>query len=102
MSYSINPAELRRQRLERKQSIRRRVVAGAVALFVAVWLMIAVVLVSGHDPALARKSGTAGTVAARTTTSAAQTTTTAAAQSSGGSGSTQSSSSSPTVVTRTS
>ena len=38
--------------------------AGAVALVVSVWLLIAITLVSGHDPALARKSS--GTTASAT------------------------------------
>ena len=36
--------------------IRRRIIAGSVALFVAAWLLITIVLVSGHDPALAKQS----------------------------------------------
>ena len=42
--------------MARVRLIRRRVVASTVALFVAVWLLIAVTLVSGHDPALAQQS----------------------------------------------
>ena len=47
---------IRQARLMRVRTIRRRVISGAVALFVATWLLIAIVLVSGHDPALARKT----------------------------------------------
>ena len=53
---------MRSARLRRASMIRRRIVGGAVALFVAAWLLIAVVLVSGHDPALAKRSS-ASTVA---------------------------------------
>lgn len=79
----INPSAIRRDRLNRKRSIRRRALSGAVALFVAAWLLIAVVLISGHDPALAaRKSPAAATTststAAQTTGTAAQTTSTPA------------------------
>jgi hypothetical protein len=72
-------AELRQARAARTRTIRRRVAAGAVSLFMAAWLLIAVVLVSGHDPALAaRKVTTASTVSGTTTTSGAtQTATTA-------------------------
>ncbi len=50
---------LRSARTARARSIRRRVISAAIALFVAGWLMIAVVLVSGHDPALASHTSTA-------------------------------------------
>jgi cytoskeletal protein RodZ len=73
---------LREERARRARKIRRRVISSAVALFVAAWLMITIVLVSGHDPALAHKTATgssATTVAttpSTTTTSATATTTT--------------------------
>ena len=54
---------MRQARATRTRAIRRRVVAGAVSLFLAIWLLIAVVLVSGHDPALAARK-----VASTTTT----------------------------------
>ena len=47
---------MRDARLARARMIRRRIIAGSVALFVAAWLLITVVLVSGHDPALAKQS----------------------------------------------
>ena len=53
---------MRDARLARARMIRRRIIGGAVALFVAAWLLITVVLVSGHDPALAKQSS-ASTVA---------------------------------------
>ena len=49
---------MRRARRIRARSLRRRVVAGALALFVAAWLMITIALVTGHDPALAAKKTT--------------------------------------------
>jgi cytoskeletal protein RodZ len=65
---------LRRARAARTRKIRRAVVSGAVALFVAAWLMIAIVLVSGHDPALAHKAS-ATTVASTPSTPTTTTTT---------------------------
>lgn len=50
---SANPQAIREARAARTRSIRRRVIAGAVAVFLATWVWIAVVLISGHDPALA-------------------------------------------------
>jgi cytoskeletal protein RodZ len=84
MTDSKEPARargqvLRSERAARARMIRRRVVSGAVALFVAAWLMIAIVLVSGHDPALASKSSAttvASTPATTTTTTTPATTTT--------------------------
>lgn len=52
-------ASLRQARRRRVHDIRRRVLASATALFVAVWMLIAVMLVTGHDPALATKRSTA-------------------------------------------
>ena len=57
---------MRSARLARARMIRRRIVAGAVALFVASWLLITIVLVSGNDPALAKRSS-ASTVASSST-----------------------------------
>ena len=45
---------MRQARMARISGIRRRVVASALALFVATWLLITMLLISGHDPALAR------------------------------------------------
>jgi cytoskeletal protein RodZ len=74
---------LRGERAARARKIRRAVISGAVALFVAAWLMITIVLVSGHDPALASKTSTgssattvASTPSADTNTTTATTTTT--------------------------
>jgi len=59
----INPAAqrtrgpaIRQAHLARVRMIRRRVIAGAVSLFVATWLLIAIMLVTGHDPALSASS----------------------------------------------
>ena len=46
------------------RTIRRRVIAGALALFVATWVFITLQLVTGHDPALAKSSGTSAVTAA--------------------------------------
>src|ERR1035437_2907502 len=76
-SLRARGAELRQARAARTQTIRRRVAAGAVSLFMATWLLIAVVLVSGHDPALAaRKVASTSTAAGTTTTSSGSTDTT--------------------------
>jgi hypothetical protein len=63
---------IRGARLARVRMIRRRVVGGAVALFVAVWILLAVTLISGHDPALGKgntsgSSSGSGTTATLTT-----------------------------------
>lgn len=70
---------LRSERVARARKIRRRVISGAVALFVAAWLMITLVLISGHDPALASKTSTTASV----TTAASNPTTTVTTSSSG-------------------
>ena len=72
--------------------IRRRVVAGALALFVATWLLITVMLVTGHDPALARQTKSAQT----TTTTSSGSGNTASSTGSTGSSSTGSTGSSST------
>jgi hypothetical protein len=94
--------ERRRALAARTRMIRRRVIAGAVALFVAAWLLIAVALASGHDPALSRRTAT---VATSVSSSQSATTTSSSDSSSTGSTSqsaTQSSSSSSPITTRTS
>jgi hypothetical protein len=45
---------IRESRRRRARMIRRRVTGGMLALFVATWLLITLLLVTGHDPALAR------------------------------------------------
>jgi hypothetical protein len=71
----IKIKEARRARVRR---IRTRVIGGSVALFLAVWMVITVVLVTGHDPALARKTQTQAATAATTSSTAAATTGTTA------------------------
>jgi hypothetical protein len=67
---------LKAERRARVSRIRARVIGGSVALFLAVWILITVVLVTGHDPALARNSVTrSATPAAATTTSSSSGTT---------------------------
>jgi hypothetical protein len=51
----IIAASVRQARIARVNLIRRRVIAGALALFVATWMLITLTLVTGHDPALARQ-----------------------------------------------
>lgn len=58
----------RGQRAARARKIRRRVISGAVALFVAAWLTITLVLVSGHDPALAKRASATSSVSTATST----------------------------------
>ena len=57
--------------------IRARVVGGSVALFLAVWSLIALVLITGHDPALAARKTVTVSSAAGTSTTTAGTSTTA-------------------------
>ena len=73
---------LREARALRARTIRRRVISGALGLFVATWLLIALVLVSGHDPALA-----AHTTSSAATSSSATSSSRPAAASTGSSGS---------------
>jgi cytoskeletal protein RodZ len=64
---------LRQARIARVHMIRHRVIAGSVALFVAVWMLITLMLVTGHDPALARQR--TASVRSATTTNTNTTTT---------------------------
>jgi hypothetical protein len=80
-----DPAAVRAARANRVRMIRRRVVGGSVALFIAVWSLIAVRLVTGHDPVLARAAAartltrtTAGSPSTATSASSAASTSTAA------------------------
>lgn len=45
---------IRQMRRTRVRMIRGRVIGYSVALFVALWALIAVLLVTGHDPVLSR------------------------------------------------
>lgn len=82
-------AALRQARHARTRGIRRRVVAGALALFIATWLLITITLASGNDPALAANAAKAA--ATTTSTSTPATTTSTPATGTQSSGSTQSS-----------
>jgi hypothetical protein len=55
----VRAQSIRTARALRVRRIRRRVVGGSVALFLAAWLLIAAVLVSGHDPALSKTTSVA-------------------------------------------
>lgn len=68
-------ARPRQARLARVRTIRHRVVAGSLALFVATWLLITMVLVSGKDPALAAHKSTASVTQATTATTPSTATT---------------------------
>ena len=65
---------MRAARLSRTRMIRRRIISGAVALFVASWLLITIVLVSGHDPALAKQSSATTVASTPATTTSSGTT----------------------------
>lgn len=92
-------------RLARARTLRRRVISGAVALFVAAWLLIALVLVSGHDPALSRQtasvaaSGSTPATVSSSSNSGSGTVSSSSSQSSGSSSSSSSSSSGSGAVT---
>ena len=92
----------------RRRSIRLRVTALALAVFVAAWVVIGVQLASGHDPALsasakrAAVTATTGSSGATTTsgsTTSAGTTTSGASTTGGGSTTGGSSASSTTAGT---
>jgi hypothetical protein len=92
--------KLRQARRARVRRIRARVIGGSVALFLAVWMLITVVLVTGHDPALARKTLTqTATATAPTTSSGATRTTSSGSTATTSSGSTGASSSGSTGIT---
>lgn len=83
--------KIREARRARVRMIRARVIGGSVALFLAVWSLIAVVLITGHDPALARKTATTSAAADTSSTSANTSTGSTNSTSSGSSGATSSS-----------
>jgi hypothetical protein len=97
-------AKIREARRARVRMIRARVAGGSVALFMVVWSLITVVLVTGHDPALARQKSSTAVVQTTSTSgssgSGAGSTSTAATTSPGAtSSSTGSASSSVSPVT---
>jgi hypothetical protein len=65
-----NAEKLLARRRRHIQIIRKRAIAGSVAVFAAAWAAIGFQLVSGHDPALAKNSQAA--VAASTTSGGAK------------------------------
>lgn len=89
-------ARIRDARRARVRAIRRRVIGGTVALFLAVWSLIAVRLITGHDPALARhalvsstgSTGSTGTTGTTGSTGSTTSSTTGGLSSSGASSST--------------
>ena len=89
----VRGAALREARAVRMRQLRRKVISSAVALFAAVWLLIAVMLVTGHDPALASHSTSSGT-SSQTTASSTQGSSTPTTSSSGSSSSSGATSSS--------
>lgn len=88
---STDAVNVRRARIARVRMIRHRVVAGALALFVATWVLITLMLVTGHDPALARQAS-AKAAATQTTASSDSTSSAGKLSSAGKSSSTGSSS----------
>lgn len=62
-------AAIRLARRARVRWIRRRVVAGALALLVATWLLIALTMLTGHAPAVSLKTSRPASRSARATTS---------------------------------
>ncbi|HTX10411.1 MAG TPA: hypothetical protein VME22_17440 [Solirubrobacteraceae bacterium] len=93
---------MRQARLARARSLRRRIIAGALALFVASWLLITIVLVSGHDPALAKNSSSTTAASTPSTTTSSGTSTGSTSQSSDSSSSSNSGSSGSTSSVTTS
>jgi uncharacterized membrane protein YgcG len=79
---STDAVNVRRARIARVRMIRHRVVAGALALFVATWVLITLMLVTGHDPALARQAS--AKAAATQTTASSDSTSSAGKLSSAG------------------
>lgn len=103
-TQAVDPNALARvkltQRREHVRRLRRTVVAIAVALFVALWGVIFVRLVTGHDPVLtaSAKSGAVSTGSSGTSSGSASGTG-SSSTSSGSSGSGTSSSGTTSVTT---
>jgi uncharacterized membrane protein YgcG len=91
--------KLREARRARVRMLRSRVVGGSVALFLAVWSLIAVVLITGHDPALAKKTVAVSRAADTSTAAATGATTTAPTTTTSSSNATSSRSSGATSST---
>ena len=90
------PSGLRQARIARVHMIRPRVIASSLALFATVWMLITLMLVTGHDPALARQrtASVRSATAANTNTTTTPSTTTPTTASTATSPSTSSSTSS--------
>jgi hypothetical protein len=85
---------IRQARHARVRMIRQRVIAGVVALFIATWLLITVMLVTGHDTALAHQTAratTSSSVSSSSSASSGATSTSTVGQSSTGTSSVSSS-----------
>ena len=98
--------ELGRQRIaerrDRIRRMRRRIVGGAVGVFLALWGVIFAQLATGHDPTLgasASNAATTSTSSGSTVTSSSSSTPTDTGSSSSGSSSSGSTSSAPSAVT---
>ena len=65
----------REARRGKVRMLRRTVAGGAVTLFLVVWSLIAIVLITGHDPALARKAAALNQAASSTATGSTASTT---------------------------
>lgn len=70
---SESAQSIKQARAARARLIRRRVATGAVTLFVGAWALIAVELVTGHDPALAAHKSTTSSSGSSATTAASST-----------------------------
>lgn len=69
-------SQIKQRRRARVRTIRGRVIGGSVALFLAVWSLIAVVLITGHDPGLAAETGHKSSTASAATTTTTTTSST--------------------------
>jgi hypothetical protein len=103
---AMTPAEIAREHANRKRArihrIRVRVATLTVTLFIAVFAVIYVQMVQGHDPALAKNTTTSASSAAATTTSSSDNSASSSDNSASSSSNDQSSSnSSPAPVQTT-
>jgi cytoskeletal protein RodZ len=90
-------SERLRARSQRISAIRKRVVTVAVVVFMALWGVIFVQLVSGNDPALAHKKTVSASVSSASSAPAVSTSSTTGASTSGTTSSTASSGSGTTT-----
>lgn len=85
---SDSAQSIRQARAARARLIRHRVATGAVTLFVGAWALIAIELVTGHDPALAAHKSTSSSSGTSATSSSSSTGSTSSDDSSSSDGST--------------